>query len=178
MINMMQRKFNTTEVSEGVKIMKKGMISIISTLAGAAIGAGTVGTMKDKEVKKWKDYSDKHLTLYKMMCQWVTMKQDGTNLAEYFKKNGYKRIAIYGMSFAGDTLANELQDTDIQVAYGIDKNAANLYADFDIVSMKDNLKEVDAVVVTAITFFDEIAEELSTKLSCPIISLEDILYEI
>lgn len=158
--------------------MKKGMISVLSTLAGAAIGAGTAGTVKEKEVQKWKDYSNKHLALFKMMCQWVTVKQDGTNLAEYFEKKGYKRIAIYGMSFAGDTLANELRDTSIQVVYGIDQNAVSLYADFDIVTMEDNLEEVDAVVVTAITFFDEIAEELSVKVNCPIISLEDVLYEV
>ena len=45
-------------------------------------------------------------------------------------------------------------------------------------SIDDDLEEVDAVVVTAITFFDEIEEKLSQKIDCPIISLEDILYEI
>ncbi len=38
-------------------------------------------------------------------------------------------------------------------------------------------RPVDAIVVTAITFYDEIKEELSRKIDCPIISLEDILYE-
>jgi hypothetical protein len=37
---------------------------------------------------------------------------------------------------------------------------------------------VDAIVVTAITFFDEIEEKLSEKIDCPIISLDDILYEV
>ena len=44
--------------------------------------------------------------------------------------------------------------------------------------MDDNLEDVDAIVVTAITFFDEIEEQLQSKVSCPIISLEDILYEV
>ena len=44
--------------------------------------------------------------------------------------------------------------------------------------MQDQLTEVDAVVVTPIVFFNEIEKELSEKLDCPIISLEDILYEI
>ena len=44
--------------------------------------------------------------------------------------------------------------------------------------MEDDLKPVDAIVVTAITFFDEIKEKLSEKIDCPIISLEDILYEV
>ena len=46
--------------------------------------------------------------------------------------------------------------------------------DVEVVTLDDDLKEVDAVVVTAITFFEEIAEKLEKKLECPIISLEDI----
>lgn len=72
----------------------------------------------------------------------------------------------------------ELRDTDVQVVYGIDKKADSIYADVDIVTMDDTLEEVDAVVVTAITFYDEIEDKLSDKIDCPIISLEDILYEI
>ena len=82
------------------------------------------------------------------------------------------------MSYAGETLINELKDSSVTIAYGIDKNADSIYADVDIVSMDDNLETVDAVVVTAITFFDEIEEQLSAKMDCPILSLEDILYEI
>lgn len=113
-----------------------------------------------------------------MMSQWVKVKQEGKNLSSYLEKNGYKKIAVYGMSYAGEALINELENSDIAVAYGIDRNAGSLYADVDIVSIDDDLEEVDAVVVTAITFFDEIEEKLSQKIDCPIISLEDILYEI
>ena len=112
------------------------------------------------------------------MDQWVKVKQDTRNLSEYFIKYGYKKIAIYGMGRAGNTLINELRSTEIMVAYGIDKRADLLYADIDIVSIDDTLAEVDAVVVTAITFYDEIEEQLSKKISCPIISLEDILFDI
>lgn len=62
--------------------------------------------------------------------------------------------------------------------YGIDKNADSIYADIDVLTVEDDLESVDVVVVTAITFFDEIEEKLSEKMDCPIISLEDILYEI
>ena len=66
----------------------------------------------------------------------------------------------------------------IQVQYGIDKNADNIYMDVNIVTMEDELKPVDAIVVTPIFFFDDIEEELSQKIDCPIISLEDVLYEV
>lgn len=162
--------------------MKKSVGSVLSSLAGAVVGA-TVGaaavgkTMGDK-VNEWKSMSDKHLALFLMMNQWVKVKQEGKNLAEYFAKNGYKKIAIYGMSYAGESLLEELKDTGIEVAYGIDKNADKIYAEVELVSTGDELEEVDAVVVTPITFFDKVEELLSAKLDCPIISLEDVLYEV
>lgn len=45
-------------------------------------------------------------------------------------------------------------------------------------TMDDSLDKVDAVVVTSITFFDEVEEILSRKVDCPILFLEDILYEV
>lgn len=158
--------------------MKKGIISVLSALTGVAIGVGITGKVTGESIRKKKAMSDKHLALFLMMNQWVKVKQEGKNLASYFEKNGYKRIAVYGMSYVGETLLDELKGTDITVRYGIDKNSDTIYSDVDIVSVEDDLESVDAVVVTAITFFDEIEEKLSTKMDCPVISLEDILYEV
>lgn len=158
--------------------MKKTVISILSALTGAVLGAGAVGKRSADKRKKIQSMSDKHLALFLMMNQWVKVKQEGKNLAGYFEKNGYKKIAIYGMSYAGETLLEELKDSGIKVSYGIDKKADSLYLDIDVVSIDDTLDRVDAVVVTAITFFDEVEEQLSGKMDCPILSLEDILYEV
>lgn len=158
--------------------MKKGVISAISVITGAAIGAGAVGKAAFGMTDKLQALSDKHFALFQMMNQWVRIKQDGKNLSEYFENAGYKNIAIYGMSYAGETLLEELKETGINVVYGIDKKADSIYTDVDILSINDNLKTVDAIVVTAITFFDEIEDKLSKKVDCPIISLEDILYEV
>lgn len=158
--------------------MKKRTISALTTIAGAVVGAGMVGVKMDRQLSVVQDMSDKHLALFKMMNQWVRVKQEGKNLSEYLIDNGYKKIAIYGMSFAGETLLEELKNSDVKVEYGIDKNAKNMYKDVDIFTLEDNLKAVDAVVVTAITFFDEIEEVLDKKLNCPIISLEDVVYEV
>lgn len=158
--------------------MKKSLISVLSAVTGAAVGAGAVGKKLFQKAKRAKFMSDKHLSLFLMMNQWVKVKQEGKNLASYFEQNDYKKIAIYGMSYAGETLVEELKNSNIEVEYGIDKNADSIYADIDVLTVEDDLESVDVVVVTAITFFDEIEEKLSEKMDCPIISLEDILYEI
>jgi hypothetical protein len=160
------------------KGIKTAATVAVSALTGAVAAATAVGRIMGKSTQKAQGYADKHLALFKMMNQWVRVKQEGKNLSTYFENNGYKNIAIYGMSFAGETLIEELKNTDIKVAYGIDKNAESIYADVDVVSADDDLMDVDAIVVTAITFFDEIEEMLSEKVDCPIISLEDVLYEV
>jgi len=158
--------------------MNKAIISVLSAAVGAAAGAAAVGKKVTGEKVKVKQMSDKHLALFLMMNQWVKVKQEGKNLAEYFEKNGYKNIAVYGMSYAGETLLDELKNSDVCVKYAIDKRADRIYADVDVITLEDDLQEVDAVVVTAITFFDEISEMLEEKFDCPIISLEDVLYEV
>lgn len=158
--------------------MKKGIISALSALAGAAVGAGTVAKTIGDSTQKAQTMSDKHLALFLMMNQWVAVKQEGKNLEDYFEKNNFHSIAIYGMSYAGERLLEELRNSNIVVKYGIDKNASGIYSDIDLVTMEDKLEEVDAVIVTSIFFFDEIEEKLSAKMNCPIISLEDILYEV
>lgn len=157
--------------------MKKVAISIVSVLTGIVAGAGAVGRTMRKSLTRESKMAEKHLELFLMMNQWVKIKQEGRSLAEFFERNGYERIAIYGMSYAGETLLDELDDTDVEVVYGIDKNAGSIYLDLDIFTMEDELEKPDAVVVTAISFFDELEEELGKKLCCPILSLEDILYE-
>ncbi|KAI4450836.1 hypothetical protein C823_005373 [Eubacterium plexicaudatum ASF492] len=82
------------------------------------------------------------------------------------------------MSYAGETFFDELRDTSVEIVYGIDKKTSALNVELEVVSVDSELEEVDAVVVTAITYFDDIEKALSAKLNCPILSLEDILYEV
>lgn len=158
--------------------MKKLLASFLSAIMGFIAGASFIGKMKNKVNAKEKMMSNKHLSLFLMMNQWVQVKQEGKNLESYFEKNGYETIAIYGMSYAGERLYDELKNSKIKVKYGIDKKADGIYSEIDIVSPDDKLESVDAIVVTSIFFMDEIEEALSQKVSCPILSLEDILYEV
>lgn len=158
--------------------MNKGLIAMLSASVGTVTGAVVSGKISGKAIEQTKLLSNKHLELFLLMNQWVKVKQEGKNLSSYLEKKGYKRIAIYGMSYAGLTLYDELKGSDVKVAYGIDKNADSIYADIEVISMNESLKEVDAIIVTAISYFDEIEEELSQKINVPIISLEDIVFEV
>lgn len=158
--------------------MKKGLIGALSAMAGVAAGIGVAGQTIGKTTKQKQLMSDKHLALFLMMNQWVKVKQEGKNLESYFEQKGYHNIAVYGMSHVGRIFVDELADSAIHIKYGIDQNTDIVCEGIDIISPEDKLKDVDAVVVTPITFFAEIEECLSRKIDCPVISLEDVLYEL
>lgn len=161
--------------------MKKGTVAAISALfgviGGIVTGASLTSNVLGEANEKNRKLSDKHLALFLLMNQWVKIKQERKNVSSYLEKNGYKRIAIYGMSYVGETLVSELDDTEIEILYGIDQNAKGIYTDIKILSLEEDFEDVDAVIVTAITCFDEIQEELGKKINCPIINIEDILYD-
>lgn len=162
--------------------MKNGSKTIISTLMGAAAGAIAAGvaakTTSSKIISAKSETLKKVHVLYNVFDRWLQIRQEGRTLAEYFKKYNYKTVAIYGMKELGERLIDELKDSDITVSYAIDKNADQIYADVDIVAPDDELEPVDVIVVTAIYYFDEIADMLNEKVDYPVVSLEDIVYEL
>ena len=158
--------------------MKKGIISTLSFVCGGAAGISSVWSALSKKTKEAQKYADKHLAIMQVMNQWIINKQEGKSLVTFFEENGYKTFAIYGMSYLGERLEDELRDSGIKVAYAIDKNAENIYADVEVRDPKDAMDDVDAVIVTSVFFFDEIEEQLENVFDCPIISLEDIVQEV
>ncbi len=115
------------------------------------------------------------MALFMLMNRWVKVKQENKSIAEYLLKMGIKNIAIYGMSYVGEALLNELVDSEVNVKYAIDKKADEMYSDIELLSPDDKLKEVDAVIVTAITFYEEIEEMLAEKWTVQFYLLENIL---
>ena len=157
--------------------MKKVTLSILSAVMGVAAGIGVTNNFMEKTMKKNSAMSNKHLALFLMMNEWVKVKQKGKSLTEYFEKNGYKKIAIYGMSFIGRRLYEELANY-VEIDYAIDKNADNICMDICIYLPNDHLEEVDAIIVTTVMHFDEITELLQKKVKCPVLSLENIIDEL
>lgn len=153
-------------------------MTVLNVALGAVAGAGVISYKKVRRQDSDFKVIKKNEAIMKMFNQWLLLKQEGKSIVKYFQENGFNKIAIYGMSYAGERLLADLKDTGIEVAYAIDRNAEHIFSEVEIVSVEDTLQDVDAVVVTAIYYFDEIEETLSDLIDCPIVSLEDIVYEL
>lgn len=117
-------------------------------------------------------------TILLALNQMLLLKKEEKSLVSYFEKQKYYRVAIYGMSYLGERLYDELKDSGVKVIYAIDQNAKNLNSEIEILLPDDELKSVDVVVVTAVCFYGDIYTMIKDKVNCPIISLEDIIYHL
>lgn len=125
-----------------------------------------------------REKSWKYECLFSLMSCWLALRQKNVSVAGYFQEKNYKHVAIYGMGHMGLRLQDELGDNGIRIDYAIDRNKDNLYQGVKFVSPDEELYETDAVVVTAVDSFYEIEKILKGKLNCPILSLEDIIYDV
>ena len=126
---------------------------------------------KIRKVDKFKRY-------YSVLNEWLMLKNCNHNLEEYFKNNAYGEIAVYGIGELGRRLCEELKDTDIEIEYIVDGKVSGNYLGVEIMDMDSQLKAVDVVVVTAVFDLERIEKQLKEKVSFPVVSLEEVIYEI
>lgn len=149
----------------------------LAMAAGFLLGLRTSDRKADKKTDENQKLAEKNRTQFFVMVQWLKLKQTGGNISNYLSERGYKRVALYGMSYTGERVLFELKNAGIEVAYGIDKRAGGVASEINILLPDDNLPRVDAVIVSETFFFEEVKPMLSEKLSCPVISLEEVVYE-
>ena len=106
---------------------------------------------------------------------WLRQKQANGQIQDFFLRNNFMEIAIYGMDYLGEYLLQDLQETRIIVKYAIDKNADKIVCGIKTVKPDAELERVDAIIVSAVYHFEDIRKLISSKIDCPIISLDDVL---
>lgn len=116
------------------------------------------------------------MKMVKILDYWLKLKEDKKDIAKFLEKMGYDNIAIYGIGYLGKHLVDELNKSELNLNYIIDKKIDRIEENIKIYKPNDILPKVDIIIVTAITEFDKIFDELEKKMECPVVSLEDIIF--
>ena len=149
-------------------------LGVISGIVTGGISAFQVGRVK---IAKYKELDRKNNIILSLYNKWMYARNEGKTIADYLKENNYKTVAIYGMHYLGENLLEELIANDIEVLYAIDRNADKISAEVSLYRPEDELPGVDAIIVTAFYYFDEIQSHLQGHVHCPVLSIEDLIYE-
>lgn len=143
---------------------------VIWFLAGLLLGGVAVQYKNRKEFfrEKKRKY---HMSLLENSITDLNRK----DLMPYFTDHGYKSIIVYGMGYYFRSFMDMIDIDQLNVYYA-DKNADpdnNIYSPLQIANIN-----ADVIVITAITYFDEIHKELTEKHfeKREIVSFQDIVF--
>lgn len=120
---------------------------------------------------------DKNVYYLQLMDQWMTLKEKGISITDRMVNAGFKKVAIYGYGVLGRHFLQEILNSKVAAEYIIDMQKEKLHTDLKVYLPSDDLPEVDAVIVSAAYYYDEIYVNLRRKGISKVISLETILYE-
>ena len=113
----------------------------------------------------------------RMYEQWIRNRNNGIRIGLYLSFYNYKRVAIYGYMAAGTLLYEEIKD-NVEVCFAIDQAAWIIHEDKLMVYLpKDAPEDVDVVIVTVLFGYPQIKRELQKKYTCPIISLQELIFD-
>lgn len=121
------------------------------------------------QVERYKDY-------WIVLSRWFSVNSQGKSICQYFIKNSYDRIAVYGLGLLGVPFVEEMRRNNIQIMYGIDQDGSKKKRfDFPVYKLQDQLPDVDTIVITVGYAFNTIKKQIGENIKCRVISLSELL---
>lgn len=134
-----------------------------------------------KICKKKEKTMAKQEAMLSVYGQWVKALQDGQRISEYLLKNDFHKIAIYGLGRIGKQLCEELIFSKIDVGYIVDLTYGRKNKFYDKIPCyhpDHELPDADLMIVTIPDEVKEIKSYLRKKVTCPVKSMNDLLFVI
>lgn len=127
--------------------------------------------------------SEKELKKIQIYDMWLYLRNRDIKIVNYFISHKYKNIIVYGLNGIGNRLLAELHNENVKVVACIDQRAVELAGDLPILDMEDSeietyINNTDAIVVTAVSFYDEIKEKILEKYQIPVLNIENMIKEL
>ena len=109
---------------------------------------------------------------------WLNLKNQEISLAEYMNRQGYKRIAIYGVTNLGKRLYQDLSKEHVEVSCFIDINASYLDGPVPIYLPEEELPEMDVVIISLVQDEKQIRKMLREKMTTEIRTIAELIEEV
>lgn len=155
------------------------MLGIVIFLTGVFLGKISDRKEMLLRLAESNKVAERYHTWVRMYDIWMINKKENKEIGAYLLQKGYRKIAIYGMSFLGIRLYYELKDSNVNVKYGLDRNETVKIVGLDIKNPDMVVGEdIDAVIVTALLTYDEIESYLKKREFKNIIAFDELLYDL
>lgn len=136
--------------------------------------AGSNGSSEEIHILSVKN--ERYRGYWKTLKRWLDIQLQGKTVCEYFNKNRYNKVAIYGLGILGSSLVDEMRNHNIRIAYGIDQDEhKGKKFDFPVYRLQDELPEADVIVITVGYAFESIKPQIMKRKKCEVVSLNTLL---
>lgn len=115
------------------------------------------------------------------MIRWLRLKQEGITLQELLCAREIYSIVIYGFIDITKSIIIDLENTNINIEGIIDKNAKKInYYNYKICSPDElvKYKNIDAILLMPVAPYQELISSLKKYTNIPVLSFEELLYEL
>jgi len=135
--------------------------------------------LDEYQERRFRELVDRKILKYEMYAEMDALMNavSARQLERRLLSRNMREIAVYGIGVYGKKLCEMLATTCIEVKYGIDKRHDVKQFSFPVVPLHPDLDKVDAIVVTPVSDYAEIAQNLKDVCSIAVISLLDLLRE-
>lgn len=169
-------------MKEEIWKMKKKLLKIL-------LGLMTIGVYIEiywnnkKKIAQIENERNRFKNYFNLLSQWHRNSISKNGLDKILKENNINTIAIYGSGVLGRLIFKELETSDIEVVYFVDRNAENIVSDLVKAITVDEVKKEkkpDAIVVSLPYDFLHIKNYLECSLGeeYKVISIENLIYNI
>lgn len=161
--------------------MRKASIGAFALAIGFVTSKINEDRKNLKEQEKMINLISKQEEVLKTYEKWMEICQKGQSISNYLVKNKYSNVAIYGLGRLGKQLYRELICSDINVEYVIDRSCrqkGELYGQTLCCHPEEKLKETELIIITVPSEAKEIGIQLRKKVTCPVKSINEILFVI
>jgi lipopolysaccharide biosynthesis glycosyltransferase len=152
---------------QGKRRFCKLLISSVRSIALQYQGRWTADAMPDKAQIN-----------HQVLLRWMEFLLNGKKLSSYMQMHGFEKLAIYGGGAIGKMFVDFAIKEQYEVPFILDKNLSGEYHGIPIKKSVEEQDEIDVIIVTAESYFDEIEKELNIKSNAHITSISQIIYEI
>ena len=148
-----------------------------AALAGAAAGGILVKRVWLEKYRGRKEELETAGRESDLLYTWLLLEQRRVRLEEYFTAHGYRTVAIQGMNREGRRLFDELQDSGVAAAYGVEiDNLAAVHETLTVYRLGDDpLPPADCAVICDLERIQEKAAAIGREFPGEVVSLAQVL---
>lgn len=114
---------------------------------------------------------------FKCLHLWMSNREQGKNIGDYLLEKGIKKAGIYGYGILGRHLIDELQKSNIEILWIMDKNKNKTIDTIPFVNVETNKKieHPEIVIVASIKYYEEIERMLISEGYMNVRGIEEIV---